>query len=324
MSHYNCFIVLNKEDFIGLENKECIKKAKEKIKSLLSKYYIIDEVDYINFLNNEDELRKDFENNIEIKGLYSLANQKFISSYPNTQNNIKEKEMIDYEIRNCKVKDVFSNFKDFAINYHGYKKEYFDDFQKFDHYEIGGRFSGNFLLKKNIEYKEKGILLSRKIKGFVDIIRKKDIDIKKQKQVSKKEADVIWNKVLGANLDISKYKSWNQLLKEGIELNESIEKTRAKYLSQEELINISKDLNLLGSACPLDLICLGDYEKFIEEQFFINFSSYAILKDNKWIDKDDFTDKNGVIDFQRFKKNWQNLFDSIDENDWLINIDCHI
>lgn len=205
-----------------------------------------------------------------------------------------EMEQDFQRIINDKPEYYYKNIEDFAENYHGYLKQ--DDVwgrwtnpnSKWDWYEIGGRWTGFFKVKKNPKYPNDitvgrpGLMTSNAEEGYVDSIRLCDIDFAGMKIDKLKGLEINW-------VDIEKKISENDKL---------------VYLIYSLKENDTKE----------------DYIKRNS-----TFSTYAVIKDGKWYEKGEMGWW-GISSDE--KDDWQDEFNkliiSLPEDTLLTVVDCHI
>lgn len=279
----------------------------------------------------------DSETNPEIEAMYQRKEDSPFGS----------KEFVlpkGFELKDVIPKEFYKTLEEFVADYHGdedlvmgYKT---NPNAKWDWYQVGGRWSHCFKPKANATglFGEESWTGSNGNKNNVDIIKRKDIDVEGMVAELKASKQEEWDKYWAvSNIDLSKYKTWSQLIeakREELSLRDSdvfprdvIDQLRVEYNNQEGIKEV-KDLEEkmrfhFGSV--VEYFCFGDYEKFMKKAEFDAISSYSILKDGEWFEKG----KMGwfatqLTETKDYEELWLALFDSIDPEDWVINVDCHI
>jgi hypothetical protein len=351
MSHFTCYVVIDKKHFENVDNTLKAGVAFKEAEKMLAPFNEQDEK-YAVFEDETDNLYKeytgqetlDWDKKPIVKRIPIIYNketgEQVSSKYEDNDVSLllKRNEALfneTYEIREVIPNEYFKTFEEFVEDWHGFEKNedgkfgsYFNPQAKWDWYQVGGRWTGAFLSKEQIDDNQvgtPGLMTERAEAGRVDIIRKGDIDIEKMVKEQKEKAKASWIEFQKYGIDLENAISWESLLKERDDTN--IDLLRERYSSQPDFDKIEqykKDKHYFFN-CPIEDFCNGDYEKYMKKAEFSALSSFAILKDSKWFEKGEMgwfgvvTDKD-----ENWEETWLDAFNSIDEDDWIINFDCHI
>lgn len=243
-----------------------------------------------------------------------------------------------FEQKKLLPSEIYKTFEEYVRDYHCDEKMgyYRNPNAKWDWYIVGGRWLGRFKPKSNLAgFMGDSTWASGNVASDnVDIIQKKNIDVEGMINDLREERIALWEKHWAkSNIDITNYKTWSEMYSERaseLELErlprEEIDLLRIKFSSQEASSAVSKmekEMGMINSA--VDFFCHGDFDKYMEITAFDVLSSYSILKDSKWFESGKmgwFGTK--LTEEADFESQWLELFDSIDDDDWIVNIDCHI
>lgn len=343
MSHYTCYVVLKDCDGVEdgdkalAEKLEPFNECSEKYQKWndLSKEYK-DEYEGIPVMsyNNKLEIKK-------LKAIVETATGRVLGciydkEIPEIKAMYVKKEAFGddelvlakgFEQKSLLVKEIYSTFEDYVSIYHqdeemGYNS---NPNAKWDWYQIGGRWSGQFMNKNT--------------KEMQDVIQKKDIDVDGMINKLREERIELWERHwLTSNVNLEGYMSWNQLREEkaqelGLKVDEIPHevypelRNRRNYIAESSgAASLSKKMGMHFKD-PVEFFCFGDFDKYTDETelFYSALISHSILKDGKWYEDGEmgWFGMSGEGDFD-FRENWKKIFDSINQDDWIVNVDCHI
>ena len=212
---------------------------------------------------------------------------------------------------------------------------------KWDWWRVGGRWRGHFNMKPKYNFlyddrklaKEKGYLKGdpsfynkgEVVEGY-DIIKKGDIDLETGFEENFQKKLKHFEIYLSVAKQHPEYKTWEEFTKDGF-----TENVKEKYWSQPILVELEgrlkkqfPDQYKWESPKP-ETFCNGDYQAYKDKIRYQMFGTYAILKDNQWIQKGDMgwwgCDSNVDADWET---KWFEIFNSIPDDHWIVVVDCHI
>jgi hypothetical protein len=202
------------------------------------------------------------------------------------------------------IRDKYKDIQEFANDYHGYEKDEEDRYgyttnpnSKWDWYQLGGRWTGFFKLKKgaNGQVGEVGLMTESPEDGYVDCAFKKDIDFEGMKAENLVKYNGLYDKFeqeMANNPETAKNKAyWEYGIENKGDKDNWITETREEYVSRHYY--------------P---------------------TTYALVKDSEWYAKGEMgwwglSDDNN-------KDNWDKeffeLIDSVSDDTLLSVYDCHI
>lgn len=242
-------------------------------------------------------------------------------------------------------KDKYPDYETYLKDWHGIKDVTKQGYwtnkdSKWDWYEIGGRWTGFFKLKKGtMEFAvgRPGLMTKSAKPGYADQCRKKDIDFDGMRDEAGAEAEWRYDTVVkffGGSIPKLTHK-WSEIIDENGEFKEmSIDQKRELYHNQapikelkdrnEEIHNLpEKEKNLLVWLDLENYLCTK--EEYIASARAKAISTFAILKDGKWYERGKMgwfgmtSDEN--LDWN---KEFNKLLDSLPEDTLLTVVDCHI
>lgn len=206
-------------------------------------------------------------------------------------------------------KEKFSSFDQFLTEYFGYELDgegnvgrWTNPNKKWDHWTIGGRWSGHLVSKKGER---------------VDIALKSDVDFDLMKKLYLDEVMPLFKEAKEA-LNGETFTTWKQLL----EIEMPPEERREKYRNQPAIKKLRETFN--NPFLNFDKYMLSE-DDFKTEHEFQAISTFAILHDGKWHGKGDMGWWGVVLDEN---DNWREIFtdtlSKIQEDYTLVVVDCHI
>jgi hypothetical protein len=211
-----------------------------------------------------------------------------------------DEEMEKYEEK----KENFDSFEDFMENYYFYEKNasgqwgrWTNTNGKWDWWQIGGRWTGAFVLKPGAKGKTgtPGLLTTKALSGTVDQALKGDIDFEAMELADRQRAANTWEAY-----------------------QRKIEETEASEMSDEQKTNVINCEKYLSSIEDEDT-----KESYIER--FSGFSTFAVLMNGKWYEKGSMGWW-AIVDNEnpQWEKEFKKLLDSIPDGELLTAVDCHI
>ncbi len=252
---------------------------------------------------------------------------------------VTQKEINDFEewykekgVKYTSIEDLYNKKgKDWNSNswklVDGVWKEFSTYNPKWDWYVIGGRWTGFFKPKpgKSGELGESGAFGNKPDEGYVDTIRKGDLDIEFMRAEAMKKAEETWGTVDSVISSFKEYHSWEKV-RENM-FPGQIDAARDFYHDQP----IMKAFKTLQGKVVGYMSNIEDYR--VDKETFVNraknsaISTFAIVKDGEWIEKGSMG-WFGMSSDKMTQDEWDNKFNSlIDElpDDTILTVvDCHI
>jgi hypothetical protein len=199
----------------------------------------------------------------------------------------------DLEVKRVPYKQLYPSLEAFAEGYHGYRARdeeegrygyWRNDNAKWDWYQLGGRWTGFFKLKKKVSERavvgEPSLVSSHRAKvRTADQCLKGDVDWKKMMAEAGKEAGKYYDRLteVVAGRPVP---NWDQTR----EKNASIEDARNEYWSNPVIKDLQKE-QLLGFSSEVDKILAKPREQYVDFCAKSSILPYAIVKDGKWYQK---------------------------------------
>jgi hypothetical protein len=243
------------------------------------------------------------------------------------------------------LKDKYPDYETYLKDWHGIeditKQGYWTNSNaRWDWYQIGGRWTGMFKLKKGtMEFSvgKPSLISDRKAKpGWADQCRKKDIDFEgmrdEAEKIASKDYDIVV-KFFGGKIPTLKYK-WNELLDDEKYKDLDHEEKRTLYKAQQPIMELrerreeisklpEEEKTLLSWFDFEDYMCTK--EEYIQRARDKAIITFAVLKDGQWYERGKMGWWACVSDE---KNNWEEefnkLLESISEDTLLTVVDCHI
>lgn len=231
------------------------------------------------------------------------------------------------EIKKYKFSELYETFDIFMTEWHGSTKlsngrygYYYNPNAKWDWYQVGGRWNGFFKLKEGItgECGKPGVFGDKResLSGRADIARKGDIDFEgmRSEYVDECYADYVKFHDIVSGREIPK---WSEFL----EKYNNIEEARDSYWENEVIKDLTKNK-------------FFDFEYFIKpKDEFLKWArnnaiaTYALLYQGNWHEKGEMgwfgissNEKNEDLWLEEFN----NILDSLPDDEILTIVDCHI
>ncbi len=214
------------------------------------------------------------------------------------------------------------------IDYNGFKKKedgnwyrHTNPNSQWDWWVVGGRWAGFFKLKPGGSGRagSSGFFGTPAEEGYVDVVKKKDIDfegmLKEVEEKAAKSYDEVWEVIK----DTPIAESWASVR----ERFDNIDEARKFYHAQERVIVASEKLT--------PWIELDDYQVdrdvYIEREKNRTFSTYAIVKDSKWYAKGKmgwWAISSDEVNQNEWNQKVMELIESVDDETLFTLVDCHI
>lgn len=214
------------------------------------------------------------------------------------------------------------------IDYHGFKKKedgswyrHTNPNSQWDWWVVGGRWSGFFKLKPGGSGKagSSGLFGTPAEEGYVDVIKKKDIDfegmLKEAEEKAAKSYDEVWEVIK----DTPVAESWVSVR----ERFDNIDDARKFYHAQERVITASEKLKPWFELDEYQV----DRDVYIQREKNRTFSTYAVVKDSKWYAKGKmgwWAISSDEVDQNEWNQKVMELIESVDDETLFTLVDCHI
>lgn len=237
-----------------------------------------DEPEYQQFVPYTQE---DFDTFLKSKS-YEKAQKEVNEQYAQYVKEQKEQNLTPTSLLNFWAEYWYGAEKYPGSEYYGHVK---NPHAKYDWYEVGGRWSGFFSLKVNATGLKGGQYFEGNLKtvsGNADIVQLKDWDIEKLRETNKQEASILYQKAhtvingrvvpLWPKFDFSNMDNYEKQSKQADEFhkNEVIVELKQNNFAIDDIIYV--DFNLSA-------------EEFIKEASLKAGTTYALLIDGVWYDK---------------------------------------
>lgn len=252
------------------------------------------------------------------KNLYTF--RKFLKFYNNT-NEVLENETPDIDGKHKFGYTIINLEGDVVATYRRTNPN-----AKWDWYQIGGRWTGFFKPKKNAtgELGKKAWCVESIEEGYVDSIKKGDIDFEYMRAVAAEKAAEKFDKFTQVTNECPNFIPWSVLLEK---YGQNYEAARDEYWTQpiikalqnneETRMWVHDDLN----------------QFFVSRETFIQNArnrvgcTFAVIKDGKWYERGNMGWW-GTVSNEMDENEWQNqfseLFNNLPDDTLLTVVDCHI
>lgn len=244
-------------------------------------------------------------------------------------------------------KDEYDSIKEFAEDYHGYScapgsNKRFGRFTnpnaKWDWWQVGGRWSGMLKAKIGADTMkgDPGIMGSQVDCDGIDQCHIKDLDRQAMMHDYKASKIECWDE---AEIEYAKNPIITVSLEDVLSLyKDKIAKCKLKRKDGERLSDVvgadKRASELRNSVRPSMTHLygfLGDIPKDHSREAYVNdpdyFSAYAIVKDGEWHQRGEIG-WFGMSSNDKGKTSWMGEFnglvDSLDDDQWISVVDCHI
>jgi hypothetical protein len=312
--------------------------------------------EYLEFSDEEEESKKEYEEEtiemyrkISDGTLYYTWDARFRKETEPHYHKFSEELTEGYEKVNVSYKEKYATFEEFMEDYKGFNERdaetgkygyWRNPNAKWDWYQIGGRWTGMFKLKKGtMEYAtgSAGLMTEPAEEGYADQCKKKDIDFDGMRQDAEnraiKEYDMV-AKFFGGTIPKLRYR-WKDMIDEnGKFTGMDIDDKRTMYHAQEplmELKNRREEIDKLPKEERSFMIWLDlenfqcTKEEYIQDARDSSIVTFALVKDGKWYERGEMgwwacvSNENDNWD-----KEYSKLLDEISDDTLLTVVDCHI
>ena len=277
----------------------------------------------------EKQLAKFQENNMED------CPEEYLKFFEPEENYLEE-----YETGNSEgvlFKEKYETFDDFMKDWTGYSKDpksgeygYWENPNaQWDWYSVGGRWTGFFKLKSEaFESKEynigvSGVSGNLPKEGWADQTYKKNIDFEGMRKDAKIEAGEYYNKiarVCGGKIPKLEY-IWEEVLKMK---DMSIEEKRELYHKQKSVLEFRKaikDVDMWADLADFQI----SREKYMQNAKDGAILTFAVLMNEEWYERGEMGWWAIVVNEKdNWKEEYSKLLGSINDNELLTVVDCHI
>lgn len=224
-----------------------------------------------------------------------------------------------FEIREIPANEYYSTFEEFLRDWHGFrfdgKYSSFEDGKvykftnpnaKWDWYSIGGRWSGMFLDFNGCTH---------------DIIKKGYWDLEQIKANVIEEYLPYYEKYQASGIDELPFVEWSKIR----ETFDDIDEARTVYHNQEYVKRLAELFPGDYYLQRPDVFYKKTQEEFINEQYYGAIQTYAFLDETGWNERGEMgwfgMSYNETPDWTKI---YLDKLNEIDDNDYLVLVDCHI
>lgn len=226
---------------------------------------------------------------------------------------------------------IFKEDDDYDVDKEtGKRGHWYNPNSKWDWYTLGGRWTGFFKLKANVEavVGRPGLMTAPPEEGFGDMCRKFEIDFDSMRDDAGKKAQEEYDYAMSFLSGFPENETWDKI---GKEMNYS-QGARSKYWSQErcaawkaEEVKSHKTWPFGWNSSPDEFLI--SKEDYIENARNSAITTHAVIKDGKWYERGSMgwwgivrDEKDGIEWAAEFAK----LIDGLPEDAVLSVFDCHI
>jgi hypothetical protein len=244
------------------------------------------------------------------------------------------------KIREVPFKELYKTFDIFAREWHGHTERdkttkrygYWDNPEaKWDWYEVGGRWSGFFTLKKGktgLKGKQYNLGGTFNESGKADICYKADVDWNKIRREAENKAGVEYDQVQEAIKETKPVQAWSEILAEFGQ--DRIEDARKKYWDQPRTQAFRRySFSQRGQVSFLESV--ENYqvpkEQFVKQAGDGASVPFAMIKDGKWYERGEmgwFGTSRNEKDAETWGSIYHNLIKDVPEDSLLVAVDMHI
>jgi hypothetical protein len=213
-------------------------------------------------------------------------------------------------------------------DYHGFEKREDGSWynrtnpnSKWDWWVVGGRWAGFFKLKENSEGEagSPSYFGPEPEEGYVDIVKKKDIDFegmfKESEEKSAKSYDEVWEVIK----DTPVSESWESVR----ERLTNIDDAREFYKNQERIKAFNKHMGPFSDIEKYEV----ERDVYIQREKNRTLATYAVVKDGKWYAKGEmgwWAVSTNEVDQNDWNQKVMELIESVDDETLFTLVDCHI
>jgi len=270
------------------------------------------------FEDETETVKKEFEKYKEIYSTLEKHNEYFANYLKDKTEDEKVKEWEDGK-KTTESIEAHCEGDGYTILEDGRIGSYSNPNAKWDWYQLGGRWSGYLMLKDGTR---------------ADQAYKKDIDVDAMIKRGQDEASNRYDKmveVCGIIPIISKWKTYYKKISETYTRDQAIDDYHNQAGSKHFHNSLKKlrDTDKEGLRKEVTWYELDDYQcskdEYIKRHKYQCFSTFAVLKDNKWYEKGEMG-WFGIVSDEKddWNKSFVKIFDSIDDDQLLSVYDLHI
>lgn len=197
---------------------------------------------------------------------------------------------------------------------------------KWDWYVLGGRWNGFFKLKpdtpENKEFVGEPGVFGNSREDYShrsDHTQKKYVDVEFMVNEAKEESEKVFDQVIEAvgEYPLPDIKTWEEVAS-----GEYSKEKREEYFNQEPVRKLREISPFLKYK---DFMC--SKEEYIEKNKYNRFMTFAVVKDRKWYERGEMGWW-GLASNEKEQGTWEeefiDIWDSIDDDEWISAVDCHI
>lgn len=200
---------------------------------------------------------------------------------------------------------------------------------KWDWYQIGGRWTGFFKLKKGKKgiVGEPGIMTSRPKKGYADSARKGDIDFDGMMEAARVQAEKNYDKFVELVDGQPFPPTWKEVLAKHGQNNTTA--ARDEYHDEplrKKVVEGLKDSMGFFMDDPFEVFG-KDKDKYVKSQMNGSFQTYAVLDNGKWHQHGDmgwFGISSNEKDESEWSREFMKIINKLPDDTLLTIVDCHI
>jgi hypothetical protein len=238
------------------------------------------------------------------------------------------------------VKDVYATYEEFLKDYHGYdypdprtgKYGYWhNENQKWDWFQVGGRWTGFFLIKPDAKRKyflgSPGLMTPQSDKNHADSIAKGDIDFDGMVQEQKDEARKEYQNFINATAGIEPPPPWAKFRK----LHANIEEARSAWSSHpfNKALDAAKIFLWMTDVHKHFFIGKKNAEeKFVARAANKTACTFAVLKDGVWYENGEMgwwgLTTGEKMKPEEWTEKWWELVNSVSDETMLTVVDFHV
>lgn len=285
------------------------------------------EDEYVIDVNMDDEVKEYLERELFVGPRKDNGEVDYQYYEDRAKENLVEWEKMT-RLEYLKSKDLTEDEIEEEIrDYHGFEKKEDGSWyrrtnpnSKWDWWVIGGRWAGFFKMKPDGEGEagSAGFFGTPAKDGYVDVVRKKDIDFEGMLKESEDKAANDYDKVYNVIKDTPVAESWESVR----ERIKPIEDAREYYHNQER-VKAYRELDVWGSVDEYQV----DRDVYIQREKNRTFATYAIVKDGKWYAKGDmgwWAVSTNEVDQNDWNQKVMEFIESVDDETLFTLVDCHI
>jgi len=203
--------------------------------------------------------------------------------------------------------------------------------KKWDWYQLGGRWTGFFDLKKGSKglTGETGLFGKPAAVGTTDSALKKDIDFEKMKSDAALKADEDYDYFSSLMQGLEFPKTWPECIADfTVDGKPDYDAARTLYNSQPAVIKIQSDEQYRSwfGSCVFDVFG-QDKQSYINKCANGSFSPYAVVKDGQWYSKGDmgwWGMSSNEISQEEWNQKVAEMINALDDDVLISLYDCHI